>query len=109
MNAQDWQHLYKTARWQKLRARQLKRKPYCQCPHCKERRTSIATVVDHIERHQGDKRKFFDPSNLQSMTKECHDKFKSSQERGGHGFMQGCDEHGQPLSDEHEWYGQADT
>ena len=39
------------------------------------------------------------------MNKHCHDKFKQSQEAGSNGFLAGCDEHGQPLSEEHEWYG----
>lgn len=98
------QHLYKTARWKRLRARQLKRHPYCQCPHCKENPTCIAEVVDHINKHSGDKRKFFDTSNLRSLMKECHDRFKQSEERGGHGFMRGCDEDGQPLNREHSWW-----
>jgi hypothetical protein len=62
-------------------------------------------VVDHIEPHKGDRRKFFDPRNLQSMTKECHDIFKQSQEKGGHGFDMGCDELGEPLNKDHSWYG----
>lgn len=64
----------------------------------------LANVVDHIERHNGDTAKFFNPRNLMSMNKECHDKFKQSQDRGGLGFLMGCDEQGQPLSDDHEWY-----
>lgn len=39
------------------------------------------------------------------MTKECHDIFKQSQEKGGHGFDMGCDELGEPLNKDHDWYG----
>jgi hypothetical protein len=38
------------------------------------------------------------------MSKPCHDIFKQSQEKGGVGFMKGCDEEGNPLNQEHEWY-----
>ena len=64
----------------------------------------MANVVDHIEPHKGDRRKFFDERNLQSFEKYCHDKFKQSAEKGGHGFLQGVDERGWPLSKEHEWH-----
>lgn len=60
--------------------------------------TAKADVVDHIERHKGDRRLFFDRRNLQSMTKQCHDKFKQSEEKGGAGFSQGCDVNGNPLN-----------
>jgi 5-methylcytosine-specific restriction protein A len=99
----DYAHLYKTAQWQRLRTEQLRRAPMCQCPHCQGRRL-VATVVDHKTPHKGDKTLFFDRSNLQSMNKECHDRFKQSQEAGGAGFLQGCDEHGWPLSREHHWH-----
>lgn len=97
--------LYKTKQWQAMRQRKLRIHPYCQCPHHRGKdKSAKATVVDHREPHRGDKRLFFDFSNLQSMTKLCHDKFKQSQEKGGSGFLQGCDEHGNPLSHEHSWY-----
>jgi 5-methylcytosine-specific restriction endonuclease McrA len=60
-------------------------------------------VVDHIEPHRGDRRLFWNTSNLQSMTKVCHDRFKQSQEKGGAGFLVGCDEDGWPLSEDHPW------
>ncbi|BAQ16926.1 hypothetical protein [Methyloceanibacter caenitepidi] len=97
-----WAHLYKTKRWRQLRLAQLRRHPMCQCPHCKEKGLP-AEVVDHIERHAGDRKLFFDRRNLQSMAKECHDRFKQSQERGGAGFDRGCDEHGLPLNPDHHW------
>ena len=97
------QRLYKTKRWQRLRARQLKLHPYCQCPHHKGQKV-LANVVDHIKPHRGDPRLFWNPANLQSMTKHCHDKYKQSQERGGAGF-QGCNEQGDPLDPDHHWYG----
>lgn len=75
----------------------------CQCPHCRGQGLK-ATVVDHIKRHMGDVRLFFDRRNLRSMAKPCHDKWKQSEERGGAGFLAGCDERGFPLSEDHDWY-----
>ena len=60
-------------------------------------------MVDHITAHKGNRALFWQVSNLQSMNKGCHDKFKQSQERGGAGFLAGCDAHGIPLSHEHGW------
>lgn len=98
-----WDKLYKSKRWQKLRAQQLARYPFCQCPHHIGQQVK-AEVVDHKTQHRGDLALFYDARNLQSMAKECHDKFKQSQEKGGKGFLQGCDAKGNPLSNEHEWY-----
>jgi 5-methylcytosine-specific restriction protein A len=98
-----YQKWYKKKRWKKLREIQLSRQPYCQCPHHIGTRYP-AGVVDHIIAHKGDHKLFWSISNLQSMAKPCHDMFKQSQERGGHGFDQGVDIHGDPLSSDHPWY-----
>lgn len=94
---------YSLKRWKVLRANQLRQHPFCQCPHHTGERVK-ATVVDHIEPHRGDTRLFWNPRNLQSLTKDCHDAWKHSQEYGGKGFLGGCDEHGNPLNKDHEWY-----
>lgn len=94
---------YKSARWQRMRKAQLAKHPYCQCPHHTKDRV-LADVVDHKEPHREDPRKFWNPSNLQSMLKACHDKYKHSQEMGGLGFLKGSDARGWPLSHEHEWH-----
>ena len=94
---------YKTARWRKLRLRQLSKEPYCQCPHHIRDKVE-ANVVDHIIPHKGDTRLFWDVTNLQSLTKQCHDKFKQSQERGGAGFDMGCNVDGTPLNQDSSWY-----
>lgn len=98
-----WDKLYKTKEWKQLRQAQLARCPYCQCPHHKGQQVK-ANVVDHIVPHKGNMRLFIKPDNLQSMTKQCHDKFKQSREKGGNGFLMGCDENGLPLSKDHNWY-----
>ena len=88
-----------------MRQQQLARRPYCECPHHKGKDiTARADVVDHIKPHRGDTRLMWNPANLQSMTKGCHDRYKQSEERGGAGFLVGCDEHGNPLSKDHPWY-----
>ena len=100
-----WQSWYKTKRWQRLRKAQLARHPYCQCPHHRgQDKLATATVVDHITPHKGDTTLFWSTRNLQSMTKQCHDSFKQSQEKGGAGFYRGCGPSGEPLSHDHAWY-----
>ncbi len=100
--AQQLKHLYNSKRWKQLRLHILSKHPFCQCPHHKGKQYP-ANVVDHRIPHQGNVFLFWDRSNLQSMAKVCHDRFKQSQEKGGAGFLKGCDEQGIPLSDYHEW------
>lgn len=104
--AKSCRHWYKSKQWLRMREEQLAAHPLCQCPHCREGkgRWAEATVVDHIKPHRCDRKLFFDKKNIQSMSKPCHDAMKQSQERGGHGFLAGCDEHGEPLSHDHEWH-----
>lgn len=94
---------YKSRRWQALRDEQLAREPFCQCPHHVGKQV-YAEVVDHKIPHRGDSSLFFDAGNLQSMAKECHDSRKQSQEKGGAGFLAGCDANGLPLDKSHPFY-----
>lgn len=66
-----YHHLYFTKRWKQLRAKQLIIEPFCR--ECAKRgiRTR-ATDVDHIKPHRGNKRIFFDDTNLQSLCHSCH-------------------------------------
>jgi 5-methylcytosine-specific restriction endonuclease McrA len=102
MGRPEYTGWYKTARWKRLRKHQLAKQPFCQCPHHIGGRMP-ATVADHITPHRGDQRLFWDPNNIQSLAASCHDSFKKSQERGGAGFLKGCDEHGIPLDPSHPW------
>jgi len=98
-----YQKWYGSGRWKRLRKLHLSRRPFCQCPHHDGQRIP-ANVVDHIQAHKGDVKLFWNTKNLQSMTKQCHDKFKQSQESGGHGFDMGCNEKGEPLNADHPWF-----
>lgn len=70
-----YHHLYNTPRWRALRRIQLAKEPlclFCQAKGIVEQ----ATVVDHIRRHKGDTVAFYNPNNLQSLCKLCHDREK---------------------------------
>lgn len=91
---------YQRKRWRNLREKQLKRQPWCvYCEQTKHK--TKATVVDHIAPHKGDTRLFYNPGNLQSLCKQCHDSHKQRLERSGK--LRGCDEHGNPLDPNHHW------
>jgi len=100
MSRADYKNLYNSTRWHNLRRAQLARRPFCQCPHC-DGKFVKGQVVDHIEPHKGDTRLFFNPKNLQTLTKLCHDSMKQSAERGGRGFDRGCDIRGNVIGAEH--------
>lgn len=76
---------YKTARWQRLREQILIRDMYT----C--RKTGVllvgthgapnSPVVDHIKAHRDDETLFWDPDNLQSVSKAYHDSVKQAEEQ----------------------------
>lgn len=76
--------------WEKVRAEVLKRDNYlCQCQHCKkEKRTSLATEVDHIVSRAKAQalgwtpERTEHPDNLQAINHDCH-KRKTTEENGG--------------------------
>jgi len=58
-------------RWRRARAAYLARKPLCVL--CKKKgEITPATVIDHIIRHQGDKKLFWDRKNWQGLCDDCH-------------------------------------
>ncbi len=77
----------KTARWQKLRQKILKRDGW----RCQQTGVLVigkypkpnSAVVDHIKPHRGDEALFWDESNLQTVSKEYHDKTKQKLEQRG--------------------------
>lgn len=76
-----------TARWQKLRLKILDRDGWtCQRTGVMlvgGRNAPNSAVVDHIKPHRGDLDLFWDPDNLQAVSKEYHDKTKQGLEKRG--------------------------
>jgi hypothetical protein len=69
-NPVAWENFYKTARWQRLRKRQLEAEPLCQ--FCLERGiVTAANVVDHVVPHKGDWTAFV-TGELQNLCEPCH-------------------------------------
>lgn len=102
MSKKSWHHLYKTKQWQELRGAQLRACPLC--AYCRAlNMDSAATVADHKKPHKGDLVLFFDPTNLQSLCKTCHDAAKQTLERTG--VLPGCGLDGRPVDPAHHWNG----
>jgi len=65
--------LYNNRAWRRTRAAHLAEHPLC--VHClADGVTQPARVVDHIDPHRGDRRKFWDGANLQSLCQGCHNR-----------------------------------
>ena len=62
----EYNRLYHTVRWRKLRYAFLKAHPVCAV--C----GGLATTVDHIIPHRGDEALFYDEGNLQALCASCH-------------------------------------
>ncbi len=83
--SQPWRKLYKTKQWQALRANQLNKVALCEeCKNSKPSRLTLATVVHHKEKHEGNEKLFFDPDNLSSSCKPCHDGIEQQKEKRGY-------------------------
>lgn len=92
-----WRGWYSLARWRHMRTRQLSLHPLC--TFCLARDiVEPATVADHVTRHNGDPELFWDPDNLQSLCKYCHDSTKKRMELGQHVVQ--FDANGWPISEE---------
>lgn len=102
MQRNEYQRLYATAHWKRLRALHLSGDPLCAI--CKQQGyRTVATVVDHIKAHRGDLSLFYDAYNLQSLCKLHHDSVKQAEEKGG--VVRGCTKDGLPLDPSHRWGG----
>ena len=80
--------------WQQARKSYLDEHPLCvMC--LKLGSVSVGTVVDHIQPHQGDRQKFWDKDNWQTLCATHHDSAKQRIESGKavHGF----DKHGRRV------------
>lgn len=84
-DTQPWRAWYKTARWQKLRAKVLARDRYtCQCTGVLlvgKHPAPDSPVVDHVEPHRGDEALFWNAANLMAVSKAYHDSVKQAEER----------------------------
>jgi 5-methylcytosine-specific restriction protein A len=84
--AEPWRKWHSTARWRELRLEVLLRDDYtcrCGCNGTHPNRSQL--VADHIVPHRGDPDLFWDPDNLQTLLKTCHDRWKQRLERRGRG------------------------
>ena len=84
---EPWRKWYSTAEWKRLKAQTHARDLFtCQEPTCgrliQDPRDRIA---DHKAPHRGDRDLFFDPANIQTLCKPCHDGTKQREERRARG------------------------
>lgn len=83
--AEPWRAWYHTARWRDLRLEIIGRDEQ-RCRHPKHDGPRFVAnlrrlVCDHRRPHRGDARLFWDPANLQTLCKVCHDTHKQAEER----------------------------
>lgn len=97
LHAQTYRGWYKTKAWQLIRKQQLAEHPLCRMCTAEDRVTE-ATICDHVERHNGDRHKFF-TGPFQSLCKAHHDGAKQSEERRGYSTKVGPD--GWPVDERH--------
>ena len=90
LDRDEWRKWYRSRDWWKLRSQRLKAEPWCR--FCRQAGVvTPAEIADHIQPHRGDKRIFFDQTNLQSLCKRCHDKTKQGIETRGYDTRLGPD------------------
>ena len=76
-----WRKWYTLQRWQHIRTAQLTAHPLCQ--RCLDRgEVQHATIVHHIDKHEGDEIKFWS-GPFASSCQPCHDIDEQRIERGG--------------------------
>lgn len=96
----QYDYLYNTAHWKKLRLWKLRHDPLCKL--CLARGRAVqASIVDHIKQHKGSLELFNDVENLQSLCVSCHNAIKQQQERSG--YSKASDVNGYPTDINHPW------
>ena len=80
-----WRRWYSSKRWRDLRTFVFRRDGY-RCRQTGALCSGVAPapnspVADHIRPHRGDPKLFWDPNNIQTVTKAWHDREKQTQER----------------------------
>lgn len=94
-------HLYRTARWRRIRQAHFREHPLCK--FCLERGiVTPATIVDHVGPHRGDINKFW-LGPFQSLCLQCHVSTKHHIEL--HGYRPDIGLDGWPLDPRHPVYG----
>jgi 5-methylcytosine-specific restriction enzyme A len=94
-----WRSWYNDARWRARRKLQLQKQPLCE--DClAEGKTTPATIVDHVEPHQGNLTKFL-TGPLRSLCKRHHDA-KWADDKRGYSTAVGLD--GLPTDPRHPCY-----
>jgi 5-methylcytosine-specific restriction endonuclease McrA len=93
--------LYSSQRWRKAARRQLRDHSLC-AMHLLTGQIVPAQEADHIVRHGGNLQAFWDPKNLQSLCRACHEA-KSADEEGHkrRGFSLDVDGDGYALDPAH--------
>lgn len=81
--SQIWRAWYKTPDWRRLRLDTFRRDGFtCQMTGCGRVEGNLGRLVcDHVRPHRGDRALFFEPTNLQTLCKPCHDSRKQAEER----------------------------
>ena len=98
--ANKYHHLYKTARWLRIRAFQLSEHPLCDM--CAEKGiVTVARVAHHPIPHKGNHYLFY-CQKLQSLCAECHDGAVQMIEKTGYDKTIGAD--GFPIDKNHPFY-----
>lgn len=70
--SRHFKYLYNSSRWKAARKFFLQKHPVCE--ECmKEGSVAPATIVDHIEPHEGNLTLFWDETNWQALCKHHHD------------------------------------
>jgi 5-methylcytosine-specific restriction endonuclease McrA len=100
MSKHEYQHLYRTYRWQKIRKAHITEHPTCVM--CEQQgKITLANVVDHIFPHRGDVVKFY-RGPFQSLCYAHHNSTKQKMEKRE--IEIGGDVDGQPIDKNSHWY-----
>lgn len=80
-NLEPWRKWYSLARWKRLRIEVFIRDHFtCQCGCGRLEGNTSKLVADHTKPHRGDPVLFWDPGNVQTLLKPCHDRLKQAEE-----------------------------
>lgn len=106
--ALKYRHLYKTARWQRTRADQLRKQPICE--RCRAAGfTRIAKVCNHIDPKSKETEEGFFAGPFSSLCDDCHDGPTQSDEKRGKvtaraGYSRAVGGDGMPTDPRHPFY-----